>query len=204
MTTNDKKTICEIYKIKIKNLLTSNEKILIDYLKQSDNVYDDDEDSDNNKWNQCKRLCRQCERMWDKEKNIEDVTELNDTEISTMDNVNKNVEDECPACRNGDQSNGAYRIDNQNIIASREVEDWHSQQNLKTDIYKERPEHKIRNKPYTDIIAVKIDDEIEEIKESVCQDCAAATEFKVLMELRYGRITAPRIYETTHCKTEHC
>jgi len=67
MTTNDKKTICEIYKIKIKNLLTSNEKILIDYLKQSDNVYDDDEDSDNNKWNQCKRLCRQCERMWAKD-----------------------------------------------------------------------------------------------------------------------------------------
>ncbi|KYM92303.1 hypothetical protein ALC53_01142 [Atta colombica] len=46
--------------------------------------------------------------LQDKEKNIEDVTELNDTEISTMDNVNKNVEDECPACRNGDQSNGAY------------------------------------------------------------------------------------------------
>ena len=42
-------------------------------------------------------------------------------------------------------------------------------------ISKNNPEHKIRNKPYTDIIAVKIDDEIEEIKESVCQDCAAAT-----------------------------
>jgi len=25
-----------------------------------------------------------------------------------MDNFNKNVEDECPACRNGDQPNGAY------------------------------------------------------------------------------------------------
>ena len=46
MTTNDGKTICEIYKIKVKNLLTSsNEEILIDDgLKQSDNIYDDDEE----------------------------------------------------------------------------------------------------------------------------------------------------------------
>lgn len=34
------------------------------------------------------------------------------------------------------------------------------------------PEHKIRNKPYT--VIVKINEETEEIKESVCQDCAAA------------------------------
>lgn len=98
--------------------------------------------------------------LQDKEKNREDVTEsVNDIEISTMDNVNKNVENECPACRNGDQPSGAHvcyicrknvhaldacsapvgeegygqkrickncqKTDNQNIIASREVEDWH-------------------------------------------------------------------------------
>ena len=50
ITTNDDKTICEIYKIKMKNLLTSsNEEIPIDDLKQSD-VHD--EDSDDNKWSQ--------------------------------------------------------------------------------------------------------------------------------------------------------
>ncbi|XP_025997044.2 uncharacterized protein LOC113005544 [Solenopsis invicta] len=52
MTTNDEKTICKIYKIKMKNLLTSsNEEISMDdNLKQPDDVHD--EDSDNNKWSQ--------------------------------------------------------------------------------------------------------------------------------------------------------
>jgi len=36
---------------------------------------------------------------------------------------------------------------------------------------------------------------------TISQEIKLQLEFKVWMELRYGRITAPGIYET-HCKTE--
>jgi len=91
---------------------------------------------------------------------IEQSTEHNVEIITTDNTINKNIEDECPACRNGDQPSGAHMcyicqknvhaLDScsapvgeegygqkricrncqktrnvQNIIASREVEDWH-------------------------------------------------------------------------------
>ncbi|KAJ8713708.1 hypothetical protein PYW07_014078 [Mythimna separata] len=65
------------------------------------------------------------------------------------------------------------------------------------------PEHRISKKLYT--VKCNIDEHNDVIIDSVCEDCAASagqSESKYWHNIRQGRLTASKLYEAAHCKTD--